>query len=459
MRLTPLLPSLMLAAPLAAPLGAQGREQLAAGIDSIAGAALREGPIAGMSIAVLRGGDTITLKGYGFANLEHRVPASAKTVYHIASITKNFTAAAILRLQQAGKLTLGEDIQRLVPQFQTRTRRVTIAELLNHTSGIRDYTQMPGFEGERDRLELPHDAIVATIANQPYDFEPGTSWRYDNSGYFLLGLMIERASGVSYGSYVGDSIASPLGLRDTRYCEDRPIIADRAQGYHVKQSASGSALVNADPINWNSAFSAGGMCSTALDLLRWEAALDAARVLNSATLAIMRAPTRLRGDAPLDYGYGTALGEIAGHRMLGHAGSGAGFTSVLLRLPDDDITIVVLANSDSRANARVIGARIVRLILNAPQRQTLTADPPARLARYVGVYDTQLGRLETYVAVDGLHARPPGTRDTGLLMQRIAEDTFRIGDDDEIRFVIDRGRGTWAIEYQGGLLSWAGRRK
>lgn len=458
MRMTCVTP-ILLAFILAAPLGAQRREQIVAGIDSIAGAALREGPIAGMSIAVVRGGDTITLKGYGFANLEHRVPASARTVYHVASITKNFTAAAILRLQQAGRLTLGEDIQRLAPQFPTRTRRVTISELLNHTSGIRDYTQMPGFEGDRERIEQPHEAIVAMIANQPYDFEPGTSWRYSNSGFFLLGLMIERASGVSFASYIGDSIAAPLGMRDTRYCEDRPIIADRAQGYRVNRSAAGSSLDNADPISWNSAFSAGAMCSTVVDLLRWEAALDAGRVLNSAALAIMRAPTRLRGDPPLDYGYGTDLGEIAGHRMLGHSGSGAGFTSVLLRLPDDDITVVVLANSDSRPNARVVGARIVRLMLNAPQRQTLPLDPPARLARYAGLYDTELGRLETYVAADGLRARPAGTRDTGLLMQRIAEDTFRVGDDDEVRFALDRGHATWAIEYQGGLFSWAGRRK
>jgi CubicO group peptidase (beta-lactamase class C family) len=176
------------------------RTALARTIDSLATSTLVEGPVAGISIAVVRGRDTVVMKGYGFADVENDVPATAATVYRIGSITKQFTASDVMRLIEQGRLSLDDSIGKHMPTLPVAWRGVKIRQLLNHTSGIPSYTSAGPKWATRMRLELPHDTLIGIIANDPMDFPVGSQWRYNNTGYYLLGMLIERITGQPYGA-------------------------------------------------------------------------------------------------------------------------------------------------------------------------------------------------------------------------------------------------------------------
>src|SRR5688572_8973342 len=210
---------------------AQDSRALVHYIDSVATAAVAEQRTAGVSVAVVKNGRTVLAKGYGFADLENDVPATPETVYRIGSVTKQFTAAGIMRLMEQGKLSLDDTLQKFLPDFPTQGNRVTVRHLLNHTSGIRSYTSLGPKWQRVMRLDLAPDSMVALFANEPFDFKPGDAYRYNNSGYFLLGVIIEKLSGKPYGQYLQDEFFTPLGLKSTVYCDQAPIIKRRAQGY------------------------------------------------------------------------------------------------------------------------------------------------------------------------------------------------------------------------------------
>ena len=247
---------------------ARGQEprQLVAYVDSVANAAVAARRTAGVSVAVVKGGRTLLAKGYGFADLENDIPATPATVYRIGSITKQFTAAGIMRLAEQGKLSLDDTVQRFLPAFPTQGNRVTIRHLLNHTSGIRSYTSLGPKFGRVTRLDLVPDSLVALFSGEPFDFKPGDAWRYNNSGYFLLGMIIEKVSGKSYAQYVQDEFFKPLGLNSTVYCDQAPIIKRRAQGYNPRP---GGGFVNAEPLSMTQPYAAGSLCSTVTDLAAW----------------------------------------------------------------------------------------------------------------------------------------------------------------------------------------------
>src|SRR5690349_14259928 len=202
---------------------AQDTRALVRYVDSVANAAVAEHRTAGVSVAVVRNGRTVLAKGYGYADLENDVPATPETVYRIGSVTKQFTAAAIMRLMEQGKLSLDDTIQKFLPNFPTQGNRVTVRHLLNHTSGIKSYTSLGPKWARVMRIDLATDSLVALFANEPFDFKPGDAWRYDNSGYFLLGMIIEKISGKTYGQYLRDEFFTPLGLKGTIYCDQAPL--------------------------------------------------------------------------------------------------------------------------------------------------------------------------------------------------------------------------------------------
>src|SRR5689334_23639037 len=183
---------------------AQDTRALVQYVDSIANAAVAEHRTAGVSVAVVKNGRTVLAKGYGFADLENDVPATPETVYRIGSVTKQFTSAAIMKLMEQGKLSLDDTLQKFLPNFPTQGNHVTVRHLLTHTSGIKSYTGLGPKWQRVMRLDLPPDSMVALFANEPFDFKPGDKWLYDNSGYFLLGMIIEKLSGKTYGQYLKD---------------------------------------------------------------------------------------------------------------------------------------------------------------------------------------------------------------------------------------------------------------
>lgn len=315
---------------------------LTARIDSAAQDWVAKRVVPGVSIAVSRGGETVYAKAFGQADLELGVPVRPETVFEIGSITKQFTAAAILQLAEQGQLTLDDPLSKYFPDWPAPGRTATITQLLNHTSGIKSYTSV---EAWRSLMALPlsHDSIVALFEHEPADFPPGADWRYDNSGYYLLGLIIEKVTGQPYGSYVAEHLFQPVGLTSTRYCGSNAIVPHRAAPY---SRGPDSSFVNAAPIYVDQAFAAGGICSTAGDLLAWTRALQSGQVVKPASYQAMTTPIPLPSGKPQRYGFGLGLSELAGHRGVGHGGGINGFSSMLMSYPDDGVIIAVLVNLD-----------------------------------------------------------------------------------------------------------------
>jgi CubicO group peptidase (beta-lactamase class C family) len=338
------------------------RVRLVRQIDSLAAAALASGPTAGLAIAVVKGRDTIVAKGYGLADLENDVPATAQTVYRIGSITKQFTAAAIMQLVEAGRVSLDDELTKFLPAYPTAGHRVTVRHLLTHTSGIKSYTGLGAEFWEKSPLDLTHDQLLALFQDKPFDFAPGERFLYNNSGYYLLGVILEKVTGRPYGDYVRERLAAPLGLGGTLYCDESPLVKRRARGY----ARAEGKLVNARALSMKPPFSAGALCSTVLDLVAWTTALAGGRVVSPQSYALMTTAGRLNDGASTNYGFGLAPGALEGHSRVGHGGGINGFNTHLDHYPGDGLIVVVLANTEG-ANPARLAERIARLVLGMPR--------------------------------------------------------------------------------------------
>jgi D-alanyl-D-alanine carboxypeptidase len=427
---------------------------VAAQIDKMMNEAVRSGPSAGASIAVVKGGQTIIAKGYGFANVELEVPASAETVYHIDSITKHLTAAAILQLADQKKLSLDDAVVAYVPRLPASWKNVRIRHLLNHTSGSESFTSLPSW-GPQERLDMTHDEILALVRDAPFHFEPGTSWRYNNTGFYLLGMIIEKVTGQSYADAMRQRIFEPLGMADTRYCGFRGVVKQRASGYEVDHGK----LVNAEPMSWDAPFAGGSICSTAPDLVRFERAIEDHRLFSDSMLTMMRTPSALSDGISVDYGFGTRLGNLGGHRVIGHTGSGGGFKNIFERFPDDDLTIVVLTNSDGGAiRPATIATRIARLVLGIPEEPMRDLPLSATDATpFLGTFESDDGTVTNLLREGGIGFRP-GTDGPLIPLHYQGGTTFAIAPDDILRMTIKDGKAVFAAEYVGGLFAGTSRR-
>ncbi len=332
---------------------------VAARIDSAAADWIAKKLVPSVSIAISIGGKTAYAKAFGLADMELGTPARPETVYEIGSVTKQFTAAAVLQLAEDGKLGLDDPLSRFFPDWPAPSRNATIKQLLNHTSGIKSYT---GIDRWRSLMALPlsHDSMVALFEHEPADFDPGTDWKYDNSGYYLLGLIVEKASGQPYATYITQHLFEPLGLKSTSYCGTNAIVPNRADGY----SASPTGIVNAAPIYVDQAFAAGAICSTAGDLLAWTRALEAGKVVKPASYQAMTTPIPLPSGKQQRYGFGLGVGDVLGHRSVGHSGGINGFNSVLSSFPTDGVIIAVVVNQDGGADK--VAQAVTRWTLGLP---------------------------------------------------------------------------------------------
>src|SRR5436190_19784196 len=228
--------------------------------DSLVYTYLAESHAPSASFAVIRGNDTLAYGAYGLADIDARRAPTATTIYEIGSITKQFTSAAIMRLVEQGRVRLDDDLSKYVPQFPLQGKKVTIRQLLNHTSGIHSYTSSPGWRKTWNDPLSP-DAIVKFVAADTFDFAPGTAYRYNNTGYVLLGMVIEKATGQKYANYLDAQFFKPLGLRSTSYCPSRPPNATFALGY----SKGPRGTERAQFMDLSHPFSAGALCSTVGD--------------------------------------------------------------------------------------------------------------------------------------------------------------------------------------------------
>jgi D-alanyl-D-alanine carboxypeptidase len=442
----------LLAGALATPAArAQDTRALVHYVDSVATAAVAEHRTAGVSVAVVKNGRTVLAKGYGFADLENDVPATAETVYRIGSITKQFTSAAIVRLMEQGKLSLDDTLQKFLPNFPTQGNRVTVRHLLNHTSGIKSYTSL-GPKWERVvRLDLAPDSVVALFANEPFDFKPGDAWRYDNSGYFLLGMIIEKLSGRPYGQYLQDEFFTPLNLKSTLYCDQAPLIRHRAQGYATRP---GGEFMNAEPLSMTQPYAAGSLCSTVNDLVAWTVALSSGKVVSPASYKLMTTPGTLNDGKPLTYGFGLGVGALGGHRQVSHNGGINGFISELHHYADDSVITVVLTNTGALAAVQ-LERLIARRALGIKDLPAVPIDASA-LERLVGEYGIGTTRLRVFVEGGRVRAQPPGAPAFGL--KHIGGGRFVRDDNDEVQYEFAAGTPAPSlVRRQGGNVITATR--
>ena len=406
-----------------------GRAALAQVTDSLANAALRAGPVAALSIAVIRGRDTVVMKGYGSADIENDVPATAETVYRIGSVTKQFTSVAVMQLVEEGKISLDDEVTKYLPGYPTHGRRVLVRHLMNHTSGIPSYTDVGAKFGRRMRLDLSHDSLLAIVREDSLQFDPGTHFYYNNTGYYMLGMIIERVTGKSYGDHLRDKLFTPHGLNATVYCGDSPVIKRRARGY----GRGPNGLVNADFISMNLPFAAGALCSTVGDLATWTRLLHDGKLVNAASFRTMTTPVTLTSGRPMSYGYGLSIDSLGSHRVIHHGGGINGFISELAHYPDDSLTIAVLANT-APAPSEQIAENIARTAFGMPLRSAperpgdlpIAADERDRLVGNYRLTGPDGSRRTIRVFVDGqqLMAQMEGQQQAFRLQKQQAPNTF-----------------------------------
>ena len=338
---------------------------------------------------MIKDGKPLLVKGYGSANLEQHVPVSNNSVFRVGSVTKQFTAAALLLLAEEGKLSLQDKLSKYYPNFP-RAADITLDEMLHHTSGIYNYTAAPSFAVD-GMVHRSTDEMVEYIGKLPktQDFEPGTDWSYSNSAYFILGGVVEKASGETLAKVLQTRLFTPLGMTHSALDDETEIVAERATGY------SGSApgkFTNAPFISMSIPGGAGSIRSTAGDLAKWNAALYGGKILKPASLAAMLTPGKLSNgentgtamakkmaaagapaatqSAKHEYGYALFLSEVEGHRKIDHGGGIYGFSAALAEFPDDKTTVVVLSNAIGKdVGASEIADRIERLAIGVPAKK------------------------------------------------------------------------------------------
>jgi CubicO group peptidase (beta-lactamase class C family) len=403
----------------------------------------------GVSIALVRGRDTLAFGGWGKADLENDVPATARTVYRIGSITKQFTSAAVMQLVEQGKVKLDDSIGTYLPTLPTSWRAAPVRQYLNHTSGAPSYTDIGARWVRRWGEEMTPDTIVALTAHDTLWFPPGTKWRYDNTGYVVLGMLIERVAGRAWAEDFAERFAKPLGLLDTRWCDTKVLIPRRAQGY----ARQGTQWINAPYLAMTQPFSAGALCSTVGDLAKWNRALAHAQVVSAASYKLMMTPEGAA--APSHYGFGLTAGSLEGHAMISHGGGINGFISSNAWLPDAELSVTVLTNS-SPSKADDLALQLARAALGIPLVQPLKAVAltAAERSRYVGVYALQLPggpRDFTLVDRDGtLYAQLAGQGANPLIP--LGNHVFGVEFDPTLRitFTLEGGTATKLVLVQQG---------
>ncbi|MBI4500477.1 MAG: serine hydrolase [Gemmatimonadetes bacterium] len=331
------------------------------------------------SVLVARGDQILLNKGYGSANLEWNIPNSPSTKFRLGSLTKQFTAAAILLLEERGKLKTDDPVKKYLTDAPIAWDKITIFNLLTHTSGIPNFTSFPDYRSTEAIPTTPEE-LVKRFRDKPLNFRPGERWEYSNSGYVLLGHLVERISGERYRDFVQDNIFKPLGLKESGYDSNSAIVPNRASGY----APGPNGPVNAGYIDMSIPFSAGALYSTTEDLLRWEQALFGGKLLSAASLKKMTTP--FKGD----YAFGLAVQSGNGRTTIAHGGGIEGFNTQMSYSPDDELTVVVLGNLNGGAPGDIAAklasvARGEQVVLQS-ERKEITV-PKEMLMRYVGTYE------------------------------------------------------------------------
>ncbi len=345
----------------------------------------------GAAIAVIEKGNLIFEKGYGLANLEYDIPVKPDTVFHVASVSKQFTAMAILLLEEDGVLSIDDDIRKYLPELPDYGNKITIRNLLQHTSGIRDQWQTLGIAGWSLMDVITQDQILRLLFRQKeLNFPPGTKHLYSNGGFTLLAEIVSRSSGKTFPEFCMERIFKPLKMTNTHFHQDlTQIVPNRAYSYTNKGSSYAIAPLNYANVGATSLF------TTAGDLVKWLDNFRAPVICKPASIERMQEPCILSDGKKINYGLGIGLGEYRGLRMISHGGGDAGYRSFVIWFPDDELGIAVVSNL-ATFNPNMVALQAASLFLegkmeplqtpDGPVKRTFITLKPETLKKYVGVY-------------------------------------------------------------------------
>ena len=336
-------------------------------VDNFVNSSIRQQKIPGLALAVMRDGQIIKAQGYGLSNIELNVPASPQTVFQSGSVGKQFTATGVMMLVEEGKVGLDDKITKYFPGAPETWNKITIRNLLTHTSGIKDYTDK-NFDYRRDYTE---EDLLKILQKLPFDFAPGDKWSYSNSGYMLLGILIRKVTGKFYGDFLQERIFRPLGMTTTRIISEQDIVPNRAAGYRLVKGVIKNQEWVSPSLNTTAD---GSLYFTVLDLAKWDAALYTEKLIKRSSLDEIWTPVKLNDGKTYPYGFGWRVHEMNGHRLIEHGGSWQGFTTGISRYVGDKLTVVALTNLDSRhARPEEIIHGVAGIYVPA-----LTPPPPAK---------------------------------------------------------------------------------
>lgn len=332
------------------------------------------------SVSVTRHGEVIFEKGYGMASIEHRVSNIPNTKFRIWSITKQFTAVAILMLEERGLLKISDTLRSYFPNYPEFDERITIHHLLTNTSGIFNYSNIPESHKNLYRIPLTSEELIGFFKDRPLKFEPGSNWDYSNSGYYLLGLIIEKVSGKTYDKFLKDNIFDTLGMKNSGVDDNRTILQNKATGYYLNDES----LIQCEYVDMNTVFSSGGMYSTVEDMNLWIEGLFGGRLIKKASIEKMITPYKNQ------YGYGVFIDEQFNRRRINHGGGCEGFLTELHYYVEEGVSISVFSNYGFTAVwgiSETLAAIVFGESYKFPYKPEPYKLPSERYEEYMGIYE------------------------------------------------------------------------
>lgn len=404
------------------------------------------------SVLVARGKQVILAQGYGLADAEHKVPNTPATRFRIGSVTKQFTAMAIMQLAQEGKLGLNDPICKWLEKCPTAWAPITIHHLLTHTSGIPNFTNFDDYRATR-ALPSPPARTIERFSTKPLDFPPGTSFRYSNSGYVLLGVVLEKAAGKPYEEVLRERIFQPLGMSSTGYDHSEVVLENRARGYTREKTS----VVNAAFIHMSIPFAAGALYSTVEDLHRWSEALSTEKLLPVPALERLFTPEKE------DYAYGWIVSRQKERKKIWHNGGIDGFGSNITRFPEIGLTVIVLSNQETAlvdTAARDLSALALGDEVELPRVRQVVAIDPKVLPEFVGNYELRPGFI-LVVTSEGEHLYAQATGQERFEIFAEGKDRFfPQGFEAQLEFVRDPGgQVTSLVLHQNGRTMLAPKQR
>ena len=410
----------------------------------------------GTAVLVMVDGEPVLRKGYGMADLEKGVKVTPDTIFRIASITKQFTAIAVLQLVQEGKVSLTDPITKYVPDFDTQGKTITIENLLTHTSGLFSMTALDDFVSQMTR-DLKPIEVANLIAGKPLEFEPGSRFKYSNTNYILLGVLIEKISGRTWAENIELSIAKPLGLADTRYCRDDALTPRHARGYDQESSGQWVPMM---PVSMTQPYAAGALESTVDDLAKWTQALADGKAVDPKLLERAWTPYEPT-EPPSDYGYGWFIRTESGERWIGHNGGMNGFRSAAVWIPEKKVFVAILRNWYDGGAPDILLRRLALEAVGRPEPKRVAITLPAEtLDRYVGVYALS-PEVKFTISRNGNKLFAEAAKGSKVEIFAEAENKFftREGQDVQFSFTMENERATQLTLRRGGRDSIAKREK